>query len=280
MTDRYLSERAPEPKWFGLRQMSIYEEIKTVNARPKIVGPWSIAVIVVAMLWSSPALAQDDLEEEQEAAAEAALPEIDEEHPLYWAEMRDVYTMQQRPFLKEGRISATLYGGVIPNNIFQQYFPVGLRLSYYMMENIGVEVSTSYAFSRDASINEIIVDQDGIGAEERPLIGDSQLSHTTLGVKWSPVYGKFSFADSRLFYFDMYAFAGAGLAVVQTQTSFGDDPSTTAKPEGVVGAGMALYTSDNLGFQADYRQFIFQKVDPPGGVANPSEISLGATWFF
>ena len=251
-----------------------------MNARTKIFGPWSIAVLVAAMLWSSPAVAQLDLDEEEEEAAEAAMPDVDEDDPLFWAQMREVYTMQQRPFMKDGRFAATLYGGVIPNNIFEQYFPVGLRLNYYFMENIGLELSGSYAFSTDASINDMLVDPSGIDADDPPLIGDSQVSHTTLGVTWSPVYGKFAFMEDRLFYFDMYAFAGAGLAVVQTQTSFGDDPSTTAKPEGVVGAGMALYTGENLGFRADFRQFIFQKVDPPGGVANPSEISLGATWFF
>lgn len=242
-----------------------------------------------ALISVSPAMAQGDLSapgvgdddvDEEELEQESSLPELDDDDPMYWAQMREIYTMQQRPFLKEGRIAATFYGGLIPNNIFEYYFPVGLRLNYYLMENIGLEVSSSFNFSYETHLNDIVEDEQGINAENRPLIGDSQVSHTTAGVKWSPVYGKFTFFDDNLFYFDMFAFGGAGMAVVQTQTDHGTDPSTTVKPEGVLGAGFAVYAGQHAGVRIDYRQFVFQKHEDIGGVANPSEISLGFSWFF
>ena len=265
-------------------------ENQTVNATTSKLGPVAALIALFVFVASAPAWAQGDMptdpdvdEEELEEEAEDALPDLDDDDPMYWAEMREVYAMQQRAFHKEGRLSATLYSGLIPNNIFEQYFPVGMRLNYYLMENIGLELSGSYNFVRSTRLNDIIVDEDGISAQNRPLIGDTQVSHVTTGVKWSPVYGKFTFMEDRLFYFDMYAFGGAGMVVSQTQTEYGpeeDTVGTTVKPEGVLGGGLAVYAGQHAGIRADFRQFIFQKVNPPGGVANPSEVSIGFSWFF
>ncbi len=260
-----------------------------MSARRIKLGPGLALIALLMMAWSAPAMAQIEGEATAQQADEeeeevTGLPEVDEDHPLYWAQMREIYTMQHRAFIKEGRFAATLYAGLIPNSIFEQYFPVGLRINYYMMENIGLELSSSYAFQRNTTVNEIVTDETGISAAGDVLVGDTQVSHTTVGVKWSPVYGKFTYGDSRLFYFDMYVFGGAGLLVAQTQTTHGDpseDPDiqdTDPKAEGVLGAGAAFYMGEHLGLRVDYRQFIFQKVN--GGVANPSEISLGLTWFF
>ncbi len=253
-----------------------------MNVKATKFGPWTVLLTIFVLLVSGTAAAQGSpLDADGDAEAqeeESRLPQLDDDDPMYWAEMREVYAMQQRAFHKEGRFSATFYGGVIPNSIFEQYFPLGLRGNYYLLENIGLEASTSFNFSRDTAVNDVVADGDGIGADNRPLIGDTQLSHTTLGVKWSPVYGKFSFYEDRLFYFDVFAFGGAGVVVSQTQSDFGADPGTTVKPEGVFGLGVGVYAGQHAGFRADYRQFVFQKVS--GGVANPSEISLGFSWFF
>ena len=270
----------------GTRQVEGNEdeqEIQTVNVSISKIGPWSLLIALALMTFSAPAMASEEAVDDEELEV-SSLPELDEDHPLYWAQMREIYVMQQRPFLKEGRFATTLYGGIIPNNIFEQYFPVGLRLNYYLMENVGIELSGSYAFARRPSVNEIVEDHDLVTAGDEEgdgtiLIGDTQLSHTTVGIKWSPVYGKFSLFDNRLFYFDMYAYAGAGVVVTRTEPS-PRDVGTTAKPEGAFGAGLAVYTGQHLGLRLDYRQFVFQKVDPPGGVANPSEASMGVTWFF
>lgn len=254
------------------------EEKEAVNPTLGKIGLPIALIALMIMGAMGTAVAQEEESGQQEERQR--LPELSDDDPLYWAEMRQIYTMQQRVFLKEGRVAATVYGGLIPNNIFEQYFPVGLRLNYYMMENIGLELSSSYAFRRATHLREIVRDDAGIEASNVPLIGDSQVSHTTFGIKWSPVYGKFTFSDWGLFYFDMFAFGGAGAVVVQSQTDYGDDPSTTVKPEGVLGAGVAVYLGQHAGLRVDYRQFIFQKHADVGGVANPSEVSIGFTWFF
>lgn len=247
----------------------------TLKSNPFLTSLLGLCTALSLGLMASPAAAQD-AEEEQ---AEDALAHLDPESPLYWAQMRDIYTFQKRAFEKEGRLAVSLYAGVIPNNIFEQYFPIGLRLNYYILENIGIELSSSYNFVSSTNLRETVQDGTGIGAQAI-LIGDTQRSHTNFGVLWSPFYGKFSFYDRSLYYFDIYLFGGAGLAITQTQGDFGAEPSTTAKPEGTLGAGMAIYLGEHAGVRLDYRQFVFQKVAGIGGVANPSEVSLGFSWFF
>lgn len=237
-----------------------------------------LALVIAALLIgaTTPAFAQESEIADEETTG---LPDRVDTDPLYWAEMRDVYTMQQRAFLKEGRLSATLYAGMIPNNIFEQYFPVGFRANYYLLENIGMELSTNYAFGRRTDLLDMVEDPRGIGSNS-VLLGDIQLSHNTFGVQWSPVYGKFAFNNTGLFYLDMYVLGGAGLVIVQTETDVNTDPATTAKPEGVLGAGAAIYIGEHLGVRLDFRQFMFLKPSTIGGVATPSEVSLGASWFF
>lgn len=249
-------------------------EKPTVTARTKKV---SLLVLFLAALMTgglTPAFAQEAEEDER-----AGLPDRDDSDPLFWAEMRDVYTIQQRSFLKEGRFAVSLYAGMIPNNIFEQYYPVGIRANWYVLENIGLEFAASYAFARRTVLTEMVGDPTGIGANSI-LLGDIQLSHNTFGVKWSPVYGKFAFNNTGLFYFDMFILGGAGLAVLQTESDVNIDASTTAKAEGVVGAGAAIYMGQHLGVRVDFRQFIFLKPENFGGVYTPSEVSLGASWFF
>jgi outer membrane beta-barrel protein len=240
--------------------------------------PWKLGLVSLLMLslvgLSGPAMAQE-LEEEEEAG----LPELDDDDPMYWAQMRDVYTMQRRAFLKEGRFALSAYAGLIPNNIFEQYFPLGLRANYYILENIGLELSSSYAFRRSTDLRPILTEDSGINARD-VLIGDKQVSHTVFGVQWSPAYGKFALGDSGLFYFDLNVFGGAGMVVVQTESEFNAPPDTTVKPEGVIGAGAAIFLGQHAGLRVDFRQFVFQKVEGIGGVANPSEVSVGFSWFF
>ncbi len=254
------------------------EEKEAVIPQRVKLGLRTALVALLMVAFAPTAMAQTDGAEQEEERAR--LPDRADDDPLYWSDMRQIYTMQQRAFHKEGRFAATVYGGLIPNNIFEQYFPIGVRANYYLMENIGLELSSSYALRRATHLREIIRDESGIGASNVPLIGDSQVSHTTFGIKWSPVYGKFSFYDTGLYYFDIYAFGGAGAVVVQSQTEYGTDPSTTVKPEGVLGLGMAIYMGRHAGLRVDYRQFIFAKHADVGGVANPSEVSLGFSWFF
>jgi len=99
-------------------------------------------------------------------------------------------------------------------------------------------------------------------------------------VVWSPFYGKTAFYTSALNYFDFYLFAGVGLTVTETPPTFNADPVAEVKAEGAMGAGLAYYLGTHAALRIDFRQFIFPKVaGAGGGVAKPSEVSLGLAYF-
>lgn len=266
------------------------ENVVKLHSHPtRLIGLLVFAAVAMAI---SPAMAQETSAPADDAAAAAAgdaaqggeaageqeeQERLDPNDPNYWAKMRDIYTVQKRPFQKQGRFAATVYGGIIPNNIFEQYYPAGVRLNYYVLENIGLELAGSYAFSADTGLESNIKDKQGADAQQ-VLIGDTQLAHTNFGVVWSPFYGKTSFYNTALNYFDLYLFGGAGLVITETQSDFNAEPSQSYKPEGVLGAGLSFYFGEHAIVRADFRQFVFQKVT--GGVSNPSEVSLGLGWFF
>ncbi|MEZ4461254.1 MAG: outer membrane beta-barrel domain-containing protein [bacterium] len=222
------------------------------------------------------------VEATEDVASDEPAPgsERNEKDPLYWAKLRDVYTVQKRVFQKQGRFAATVYGGLIPNNAFEKYVPVGVRLNYFVLENIGLELATSYAFKVTTGLEaQIRESSPGLSAQQ-VLVGDTQLSHTNFGIIWSPFYGKTAFYDSALNYFDLYLFAGAGLVITETQPDFNALPEKEFKPEGALGAGLAYYLGTSAAIRLDFRQFVFQKVAGVGGVATPSEVSAGFGWFF
>lgn len=244
-------------------------------------------IILAGMLsFGSVAFAQDEGADDAAAEADAPAEEGTEEEgaerpdpsdPLYWAEMRDVFTVQKRPFLKEGRFSATVYAGLIPNNIFEQYFPLGLRFNYFILENIGVEFSGSYSLKSESGLDETVTDPQGIGAQDI-LIGDTQRIHSSLTVLWSPFYGKTSFYNSALNYFDLYVAAGAGVVVTQTQPDFNADPTSDTNVKGALGAGLAYYFGQRVALRFDFRQFLYNT--EAGGLTKASEVSLGGSLFF
>lgn len=256
--------------------------MKSINISRHILAAalFALAVPIASTAWAQdgdtaadPTIEADPTAEEVEEAG----IDIDPDDPLYWAKMRDVYTFQRRDVLKQGRLAVTAYAGLIPNNIFEQYVPFGLRVDYYILENIGIELAGSYNLGIDTGLRDTISEGSGVGAQQ-VLIGDTQISHTNFGIVWSPFYGKTSWYDSSLKYFDIYLFGGAGVVVTETVPDFNAEPETEIKPEGAIGAGMAFYLGQSAHLRIDFRQFVFQKVNPPGGVANPSEVSLGFGW--
>lgn len=266
----------------------------------------SLLLVLACLAWASPAMAQDDAGaaaaadgggEAGEGGAEEGgevdpIPtEIDKDDPRYWAQVRGISTVQKRDILKEGRLGVTLYTGIIPNNIFAQYFPVGLRLNYFVLENLGLELAGNYScgFMRDdeekesgrrkcgldTGLTRTLLDDQGVGSSS-VLLGDEQIAHFNFGVVWSPVFGKTAWHNKSLKYFDMYLFGGVGTVVKQTTPDIGADPSVGVDVEGALGAGLMYFLGERFALRLDFRQFLFRKIT--GGVATPSEVSLGLTF--
>lgn len=240
-----------------------------------------MGVVGLGLTFAASASAQDTAPAASPAKAPAAAKSVDvvEEEPLdpsdplYWSKVRGIETVQRREILKEGRFGITAYAGIIPNNIFEQYFPVGGRLNYFVLENLGLELSGSYALSADTGLIDTLQDGQGVGATAVQL-GDRQRGHVNVGVMWTPAFGKMAWRNKSLNYFDFYLLGGAGTVFKSTQATIGsDEEEINPAVEGMLGAGMFFFLGQRMALRLDFRQFIFAKVT--GGVANPSEVSLG-----
>lgn len=231
-------------------------------------------LVALISLCAANAMAQTDSTKPLEVKKDGE--KLSPDDPMYWATVRGIQTIQKREILKDGRLAVTAYAGLIPNNIFEQYFPVGARLNYYLLESLSVELSGSYAIGSETDLRKYVQDDQGINASG-VLLGDVQIAHVTFGVTYSLLFGKTAWRNKTVQYFDVYVFGGAGVVIKETTSDFGREPETSGDVEGALGLGVQYFLNNDMALRLDYRQFIFPKVT--GGVANPSEISLGFSYF-
>ena len=239
------------------------EEMKGTGSR------WVWVTLVFSLLLPGSAVVA------QESDEDSSMEMTDDALQDFWAERRDVRIIQRRLFEKVGRHEFTLFGGVIPNDPFLDYFPIGLRYDYFLLESLALEVDGSYIgeiFRADSDLEEFLL---GHGARVDLL--DQQQWRTHFGINWSPFYGKIAFLGLKLLHFDINLNAGFGIVSVESLTEERLATETEIKPEGILGLGFNFWISDHFSVRLDYRQFLFEKAG--GGVSNPSEISLGFSVF-
>lgn len=215
------------------------------------------------------------------AFAEDDPTQLDRSLDEYWGSKRDVRTIQKRLFMKDTRWAFTVFGGVVPNDDFQIFFPVGGRVGYYFSEDIGAEISGAYAFRTETDLRSFLVDQiEGPGGTSAEIFLTQYMNwYTTANVLWSPFHGKLGAFSTKLFHFDFYLTLGAGVVGLTV-----DEPG--AKPEtseyriaGNAGVGVMMYVLDFMAVRVDYRHFFFEFAGGGGGLSYPAEISAGLTFF-
>jgi len=242
----------------------------TMKLFPRIAA--LLAVLGIAAV-SVPAVAQD-----AESAVEDARPTTESELDAYWADRRRPRVLQRRLYPTDGEVQLTLFFGAIPNEPAMRYFPVGLRAGYWLSENIGLELSGEYigeTFRSESDLGTFL--QDNYNADF--FLRDEQLWRANLTFLYSPIYGKFSFSGTKLAHFDWYFGAGMGVAGIRNPLENNlAVTETEIKPEAVLRTGWNLHLHQNWALRIDYNQYIFEKAS--GGVTLPSEISLGASYFF
>jgi outer membrane beta-barrel protein len=236
-----------------------------MQSMKRLVSVWLVAATVLSI--APMALAQD-------RGGRGSGP-LGDELQDYWAERRGVEVISRRLYEKVGRHQLSLYGSVIPNDPFLNYYPIGLRYDYYLLESIALEIDGSYigdTFRSDSDL-ETFLGGEGVNVD----LLDQQRWRAHFGVNWSPFYGKIAFLNQKLIHFDFNLFGGIGVVNVRSLTADRTREEDEYKVEGSLGAGFNIWLSQMFSIRIDYRQFIFEKAG--GGVSNPSEISLGFSVF-
>jgi len=201
---------------------------------------------------------------------------LDQYLDKYWGEKRQVKVIQKRLFQKDGRFNMTPFFGVIPNDDFFMYYPVGLRLGYYFSEDLGVELFGSYIFDTRSDLESFLNDEFHIKTTT------PQVLQWMAGIEglWRPIHGKLALFSTKLFHFDFHLAFGAGAVGTTVRTrKEGGNEQHRVDVAGNVGVGAQMYIASWGAIALEYRHFFYAATKEVGGVSFPAEITLGFSWF-
>jgi outer membrane beta-barrel protein len=199
---------------------------------------------------------------------------LDDRLRQYWGnEMREVQVLQKRLYRKEDRWEFELMTGVIPNDEFTTYVPLGGRIDYFFAEDFGVELWGSYLIRISSELEDFLE----ANFNQSLLVELPQKLSWLAGANflWSPIHGKIGFFTDKLAHFDMHLAFGVGVV--------GTDVTKLARTEakvdiaGNVGLGLRFFLSDSIALRFDYRQFFYAA--DGGGLSHPAELTLGVSFF-
>lgn len=193
---------------------------------------------------------------------------------MEWADKRMIKSIQKKGFLKENRHQFTLHTGIVPNDEFFIYVPVGLRYNYWFSEDISAEGWATYQIAIETGLEESLrKNSQGAFIIEVP---QSLLFMAGANVTWSPLHGKFEAFDT-VVGFDIYLAFGAAYIMTVVREAGGNDEAIEHDIGGNVGIGAQLYISDFLSLRLDYRQFVYPAF--VGDVAHPAEFTIGVSFW-
>ncbi len=206
----------------------------------------------------------------------SARAELDEEKvaPLLdevWRPPLEV--VQPRAVQKARAVELVAAVGVIPNDAFLLYVPIGLRLAYHLSERWALELSVAYQLAADTGLRDFLEESD---AQLRARLRERQQLRAAVGVLFAPAYGKLSLGGGVL-HFDGFLSAGAG--VVRT----GAEPElrlrAAIRPDLHLGLGLRVFLGRRWLLRLELRQHLFVRPEDDdgrgGGVGFPTEVSLG-----
>jgi outer membrane beta-barrel protein len=181
--------------------------------------------------------------------------------------------LQKRLYRKEDRWEFELMTGVIPNDEFTTYVPLGGRIDYFFAEDFGVELWGSYLIRISSELEDFLE----ANFNQSLLVELPQKLSWLAGANflWSPIHGKIGFFTDKLAHFDMHLAFGVGVV--------GTDVTKLARTEakvdiaGNVGLGLRFFLSDSIALRFDYRQFFYAA--DGGGLSHPAELTLGVSFF-
>ncbi len=202
------------------------------------------------------------------ALAQEASP-LDKELDKVWGKERDVKVIQKRVFEKDSRHEFSLLAGMIPNDEFFNYYPLGVRYDYFLSESLGIEVAGAYLIQQGTDLKATIEQFQGINMAQ-PL---RKLQwYAGASAYWSPFHGKLAAFSSKLTHFDLAVVLGAG--VLATKKLGGGTETNKYDPMAQVGLGFQFFLTDMLAVRIDYRHF-FYWVSERERISYPAEITLG-----
>jgi outer membrane beta-barrel protein len=250
-------------------------------------GRWALRTvigIVILCAWIPVAFAEEGAPAQEERTA------LDQNLDKVWGKERDVKVIQKRVFEKDQRHEIGILVGIIPNDSFFNYFPVGLRYDYFLNESVAIELSGAYVPSVDTNLRKDLLKFSG-NAISSVQIPEKVTWYAGINAYWAPIHGKLSIFNAKLTSFDIGLLVGLGVIGSETynnlhkkweaRKSYGSVPFNF---QANLGLGMHLFLTDYLALRLDYRHYIFPAYPDGGsewsnGVRSLAEVTLGLGYF-
>lgn len=236
----------------------------------------SLAAALAAFAGVPSALAQENAPAENtetaadSASATAAEKALEQDLELFWGKRREVKVVQKRAVEKDGRFEITPAFGIIPNDDFIVYYPVGLRAGYHISEAFAVELSAMYGLDSDSGLSAFLHEEVGL---RRAELQETLSLYYNVSLLWAPIYGKISLLGLKLAHFETFIGLGVGAVHTKEIPEGNPDGNDVIKPAANTVLGFRWFITDWMNVRTEYRHFFFEKFN--GGVSMPVELSLG-----
>ncbi len=246
-----------------------------------------LAFVGLSSFWVSSAYADD----------ETVVVQTDAFDAMTSSELKQIVTVEQRPFTKEGRGELALELGTIASDVFVVYLPITLRGGYHFREWIALEASASFmgCYSDDvgpnlergagqrcqrvmkSSFNQLTKENVNLTHISHVVLEEYQVARFDINPVWSPFVGKFALGNTAIAHFDLNVTAGLGVVLVEQMIDELGNHEIKASFEGNLGAGVRFVFLDFVGLRLDFREYLYGK-QKDRGLATASELSLGVSF--
>ncbi len=168
-----------------------------------------------------------------------------------------VLVLQDRKYNKNRRFELGIDAGMTSASAFFNSYTFGARTAYYFNEYWGVQAFGNYTLNTDSREKEQLEEFLTKSGFKSTKEFKQPRFFGGVGVLWNPIYGKFAFFRKNIIHFDIYA--GLGVSVLTTESTFNADSATGVKRKGASGTypgtlanlGLRIFLNKNMAWTTE-----------------------------
>lgn len=184
-------------------------------------------------------------------------------------DFKQVSVIQKRYLPRTGRFQAYVGPSMTLNDPWFNVMGASLKLGYNFSETWGIEGNYSFMSTDKTMALKELSKENNITTENFVYVKN----YYTLGVNWTPLYGKMTWLNEKIVYYDIYFNAAFGGTEIQT----GDVQDTLSLSTGQIFSITKAYA---FRWDLSWNFFDAKQVDTSQGTYNNVIISAGFSFFF
>ncbi len=202
-------------------------------------------------------------------ANKSTTPDMTYEDVSGLSEFKQVSVIQRRYLPRTGRFQAYIGPSMTLNDPWFNVMGASLKLGYNLSETWGIEGNYSFMSTDKTMALKELSKENNITTENFVYVK----SYYTVGLNWTPLYGKMTWLNEKIVYYDIYFNAAFGGTEIQN----GDMQDTFS-----VSAGQIFSITKAYAFRWDLSWNFFEakQVDATQGTYNNVIMSAGFSFFF